>query len=230
MILGNGTFLNGDALALMRLYPAESVALIVTDPPYRVISGGDAPTEGFGWRNSVLSANDGKIFKHNDVNLAEMMREFYRILAPNAHCYVMINVLNLEELLTVARDAGFKLHNVLTWDKRTATANRWYMNDCEFTCFFYKGAARKINNCGSKRRFTADNPRKKLHPTEKPVELMRHYIENSSQEGELVLDPFAGSGSTAVAAQQSGRRWLSMEMDGTFYYATVARIVRECEL
>ena len=70
MQLGNGTFLNGDALALMRLYPAESVALIVTDPPYRVISGGK---ESARWRNSVLSANDGKIFKHNDVNLAEMM-------------------------------------------------------------------------------------------------------------------------------------------------------------
>ena len=158
------------------------------------------------------------------------MREFYRILKPDAHCYVMINVLNLEELLTVARDAGFKLHNVLTWDKRTATANRWYMNDCEFTCFFYKGAAKRINNCGSKRRFVADNPRNKSHPTEKPVSLMQHYIENSSQEGELVLDPFAGSGSTAVAAQQSGRRWLSMEMDAGFYYAAVARIVRECEL
>ena len=142
----------------------------------------------------------------------------------------MINVLNLEELLTVARDAGFKLHNVLTWDKRTATANRWYMNDCEFTCFFYKGAARRINNCGSKRRFIADNPRNKMHPTEKPVSLMQHYIENSSQEGDLVLDPFAGSGSTAVAAQQSGRRWLSMEMDNGFYYAAVARIARECEL
>jgi len=59
---------------------------------------------------------------------------------------------------------------------------------------------------------------------------MQHYIENSSQEGDLVLDPFAGSGSTAVAAQQSGRRWLSMEMDSSFYYAAVARIARECEL
>lgn len=230
MQLGNGMLLHGDALTYMRMYPAESVQLIVTDPPYRVISGGDAPTEGFGWHKSVVSKNDGKIFKHNDLSLREMMIEFYRILAPNAHCYVMINVLNIEELLTVAREAGFKLHNLLTWDKRTASANRWYMNDCEFTCFFYKGAAFKINNCGSKRRFVADNPRGKVHPTEKPVELMRHYIENSSQEGDLVLDPFAGSGSSAIAAQQSGRRWLSMEMDDSFYYSAIARIIRECEL
>ncbi len=228
MNIGNGTILYGDALALMRFYPSESFDLFVTDPPYKVISGGNAPTEGFGWHKSVFSKNDGKIFQHNDIELSEIIAEAWRLLKPNSHCYIMINVLNIEELLSVARNVGFKLHNILLWDKKTATANRWYMNDCEFTCFFYKGEAKKINNCGSKRRFVADNPRNKVHPTEKPISLMQHYIENSTQEGDLIIDPFAGSGSTAIAAQQCGRKWVTMELDPTFYMLTVDRLTREC--
>lgn len=218
-----GTLYQGCALELMADLPDASIDLIVTDPPYRVVSGGKKAAEGFGWRSSVLSANDGRIFTHNDLKPRDYMSEFFRVLKPRSHCYVMINRLNMEALLAAGREAGFGLHNILLWRKNTANANRWYMIECEWVVLFYKPPAKTIANCGSKQIYEARNPtgKDKRHPTEKPVEVMRHYIENSSKPGDIVLDPFAGSGSTAVAAQESGRRWITCELDEKF--AEVAR-------
>lgn len=112
--------------------------------------------------------------------------------------------------------------------KNTCTANRWYMKEMELVCFFYKKPAKKINNAGSKQIFEFDNPKNKRHPTEKPVELIAHYIENSTQPDEIVLDPFAGSGSSAIAAQLTGRRWISFESDDTHFYPAMCRIWGIC--
>jgi site-specific DNA-methyltransferase (adenine-specific) len=205
-----GYLFHGDALALLASLRDESIDLIVTDPPYRVISGGNsspASTANYGWKSSVLAANDGKIFSHNAVFIKEYMPHFYRLLKPGSHCYVMINNLNLRELLNVAADVGFGFHNLLRWDKNTCNANRWYMKDCEYTGFFYKKPAKSINRPGDKQGYACNTIRKadKLHDTQKPVELMAHYVTNSSEPGDLVLDPFAGAASTLVAAAQSGR-------------------------
>lgn len=218
----------GDAVALLRSLPDSCVDLVLTDPPYRVISGGDKPAPGYGWRQSVLAANDGKIFKHNDVKFSDYVGELYRVLKAGSHCYIMVNNLNLRELLNVAADAGFGFHNLLRWDKNTVNANRWYMKDCEYICFFYKKPAKAITNAGSKQGFACKTLRggTKVHPTEKPVELMRHYIENSSKPGDIVLDPFAGSGSTAVAAKLSGRRFITCELDPHYYLTTLGRLTK----
>lgn len=228
MIIGNGQFIHGDAIDYMRRMPDGWIDMIFTDPPYRTISGGRDSALGYGFRTSILSKNDGKIFKHNDVSITDYMTHFYRLLKEGGHCYVMTNNLNLRELLNVAEAVGFGFHNLLAWRKNTCTANRWYMKELELVCLFYKRPANRINFAGSKQIFEFDNPRNKRHPTEKPVELMQHYIENSTQLGEIVFDPFAGSGSTAIAAQSSGRRWITNEIDPTFYYASVARLWEFC--
>lgn len=228
--MGNGALYHGDAIQLMRSLPNDCIDMVVTDPPYPTISGGKNSALGYGYRASVLKENDGKIFKHNDVPIIDYMREFARLLKPASHCYVMINNLNLRELLNVGDEVGLSMHNLLVWDKRTATANRWYMKNLEYTVFFYKKPAKTINNCGSKQLFNFLNPRDKSHPTEKPVELMQHYIENSSNPGELILDPFAGHGASLVAAQRTGRRWMGMEIDPVYYYPAVGRLWQECNL
>lgn len=222
--LRNGQFHHADAIQYMLSLPDECINLIVTDPPYRTISGGNAPTPLSGFRSSVLSANDGKLFRFNDIAIRDYMEQFYRLLKPGSHCYVMTNNLNLRELLNVAADVGFGFHNLLAWRKNTCTANRWYMKECEWTCLFYKRPAVRIRDAGSKQIFEADNPRNKRHPTEKPVELMQHYVLNSSDPGDIVLDPFAGSGSTAMACEATGRRWISVECDPVYYYAAVGRV------
>ena len=112
---------------------------------------------------------------------------------------------------------GFKLHNLLVWVKNNATPNRWYMKNCEYVILARKGKARAINNCGSKTVHQFDNILgTKTHETEKPVELLKQYIENSSHENDWILDPFGGSGSTACAVLELGRRFLTIEIDDKY--------------
>lgn len=85
--------------------------------------------------------------------------------------------------------------------------------------FLYKGKAKAINNCGSKRIHHFDNILgNKTHPTEKPLELIKFYMENSSNEGDFGFDPFAGSFSLAKAGLELNRRTLSAEIDRNYYY------------
>ena len=206
MITPTGTLYLADALALMRSLPSECIDMVFTDPPYRVHTGG---TEHSKRRGQFKMHHDKpQLFKHNDCAIADYMPELYRLLKPGSHCYVMTNNLNLRELLNVGVETGFHFHNLLRWEKGNVTANRWYMKDCEHVVFFGKPPAKAINNCGSKQTFAVPNipGRERSHPTEKPVMLVKHYIENSSLPGEIVFDPFAGSGSTALAAIASGRR------------------------
>lgn len=226
--LPTGTLHLGDALDLMRRMPAECIDLIVTDPPYRTISGGKNGAEGYGWRNSVLSENDGRIFAHNDITPDQYLPECYRLLKPGTHLYLMSNTLNLRDMWNALEQHGFHVHNLLRWDKNNKTANRWYMKDCEWTLFAAKRPVKPINMQGSCQGFTAKNPRNKRHKTEKPVELMEHYILNSSEQGNVVLDPFMGSGTTCVAAERTGRRWIGMESDPQHYYPAVGRVWSEC--
>lgn len=91
-------------------------------------------------------------------------------------------------------------------------------------CFFYKKPAKRIADASSKQIFEFPNPRGKSHPTEKPWQLAAHYVSNSSSPGDLVLDPFAGSGSTAIAAEETGRKWLTCELDKEFAATATERV------
>ena len=224
------TLHNCNALDLMRSMQPDTIDCIITDPPYATISGGINRAEGYGLAQSVIGSNDGKIFKHNDTPASEYMPELYRVLRNGGHCYVMTNVLNLRDMLNIAHSVGFGLHNVLIWQKNTGTPNRWYMKFAEYTLFLRKGPARTINYPGSSNIYSARNPRDKAHPTEKPVELMEHYILNSTEPGETVFDPFAGSGSTLVAAARTGRKWIGCEIDPAYYYPAIGRLWKEMAL
>ena len=207
-----------DCLEGLKQIESNSIDLVVTDPPYKVISGGNKDRGTNGFPNSVLNRNDGKIFDFNDIDFKDWFPEIYRVLKNNTHFYCMTNVINLEEILRLGREVGFNLHNVLVWEKNTANPNRWYMKNCEFTVMFYKGNAKTINFPGSKQVHHFDNiVGNKQHPTQKPVALMELYIKNSSQEGELVLDPFMGSGATAVACKNLKRHFIGFEIDPKFY-------------
>ena len=91
------------------------------------------------------------------------------------------------------------------------------MNACEFILMLRKGVAKNIKNMGAKNLFEIPNVRNKKHPTEKPVKLMEILIENSSNEGDIVLDPFMGVGSTGVAAKNLKRGFIGIEIDEQYF-------------
>lgn len=219
---------NTDCLEALRQLPDKCVDLVVTDPPYRTISGGTNSKWSSGWSNSVLSKNDGKIFANNDIKHKDWIREVFRVLKDDSHAYFMTNLINLFNIKDIAEKEGFVLHNLLVWEKNTANANRWYMKNCEYTLFFRKGNAKTINNPSSKTVHSFVNPvGNKLHPTEKPIELMQFYISNSSKQGDIILDPFMGSGTTAVAAKQLNRHFIGYEIDKTYYNTALRRIAEQ---
>lgn len=217
------TLLQGDCLELIKAIPDKSIDLIVTDPPYKCISGGRSTQKGT--PSGILSKNDGKIFKHNNITAKEYFGELYRVLKDDTHCYIMTNTINIEEFLTTARLVGFQLHNIVIWKKNNATPNRWYMKNCEYILFFRKGKAKKINNAGTKQILEVDNIiGNKVHPTEKPVKLMEILVENSSNEGDVVLDCFMGSGSTGVACKNTNREFIGIELDEDYYKIACERL------
>lgn len=97
----------------------------------------------------------------------------------------------------------------------------------EYVGFFFKGKAFAINDCSSKQGIHVAHQDTTEHPTEKPVALMQHYIRNSSQPGEVVFDPFMGTGTTGVAAIRSGRKFIGIEKDPRWFQVAVERIQRE---
>ena len=215
----------GDCLELMKKIPAESVHLVATDCPYHIVSGG-CTNKGKG--NGIFqreNASDGKLFAHNEIAFSAWLPEVFRILKPDSHCYIMVNGRNLKELWQAAEDTGFSFQNLLVWDKGNVTPNRYYMNACEFILMLRKGKAKTINNAGTSNLIRVKNPvGKKLHPTEKPVELMEVLIVNSTDKGDVVFDPFLGSGTTAIAAVNTGRHYIGFELDPGYFDIACKRL------
>lgn len=214
---------NDDCMEILKGFKDESVDLIVTDPPYKVISGGKPHKKG--QPSGMLSKNDGKIFEYNDIKPEQWIPELYRVLKQDTQCYIMTNTINLENYLRICREIGFRLHNVLMWKKNNVTPSRWYMKNGEFVLFLRKGKAKTINNVGSKMIHEFDNIiGNKIHPTEKPIGLMQMYIENSSSENDIVLDPFMGAGSSALACINLNRKYIGIEIDKEYYEIAKERI------
>lgn len=216
----------------------ESIDLVVTDPPYKIISGGcrikdlgDEPSGILTHRQNnkrldwIDDVRTGKMFKENEIKFSLWIPEMFRVLKNGTHFYVMVNDRNVQEMLNVCSENKFKLVNILIWKKNNCTPNRWYMKNAEFILMFRKGKARNINNLGSKTCIEVNNIiGKKSHPTEKPIELLSILIDNSSNVGEIVLDPFMGTGSTALACKKLKRNFIVIEKDKKYYDIAVNKI------
>lgn len=216
----------GDCLDLMNKIPDESIDLIVTDPPYKTITGGDSNGKNSVRPKGMLSGNR-KLFKHqNDAPPEQWIPELYRVLKNWSHCYIFTNSLNMRTMLNVANSVGFKLHNILVWEKNNCTPSQFYMKNCEYVLFLRKGKAKWINNIGLSKTVHQFNNiiGNKQHPTEKPVELIQFYIENSTIAGDTVLDPFMGAGSCGVACKNTGRNFVGIELDAGYFNIAKQRI------
>ena len=219
---------NGDCLDILRNIPDNSIDLIVTDPPYPTTSRGNAGNSG-GMLQKEINKK-GKVFAHNNIDCSEYAPEYYRVLKDGSHCYIMTNHLNLIKMLNVFTNSGFHFVKSLIWNKGNKIMGQYYMSQFEYILFFRKGYGKKINNCGTSdilaipNKKTKDEKGKNIHDTEKPVELMRILIENSSDERDTVLDPFMGVGSTGIASVIANRNFIGIELDKGYFDIAENRI------
>ncbi len=198
-----------DCLAFLRSLPDASVDLIATDPAY---SG----------MNQHLKLGRGRIvgtyqkagepgerwfqeFHDDPANFRELLRQCHRVLRDHRHLYLMFDSYSLLTLGHLVRET-FDVKNVLVWDKLLLGMGHYFRRRHELIVFASKGKR------PMRRRDLPDVWRfKRLvrapYPTQKPVELFEAMIEASCEPGFVVVDPFMGSGSCAVAALRRGCRF-----------------------
>lgn len=221
---------NADCIEIMDKLIEKNVVIdcIVCDPAYKVTSRGNAGNSG-GMLTTKKSMK-GDIFEHNDCHVSTWMPRIYQLLKDTGHCYIMTNHVNLFEYLQVAQECGFKFIKSLIWNKGNKIMGQFYMSQFEYILFFRKGAGKKINKCGTSDILDIPNKKQKdengknLHDTEKPVDLMKILIENSSNEGEMVLDFMCGINATGVACKELNRKYIGIELDENYFDIGVNRI------
>jgi site-specific DNA-methyltransferase (adenine-specific) len=209
----------------MKLVPNESVDLVVTDPPYRMTKRGKSCRPN--WMPNNMGEN---VFEYELPKPKEWMEECFRVMKSETHFYTFCNTNDITEYLQVAKEVGFKLHNIIVMIKDTGMPNRWYYKQTELILFFRKGKAKPINDFTSRDNIKVTMPKQstgKIHITQKPLDLIEKLVINSTIENEIVLDPFMGGGTTALAAKLNNRKYIGFEIDKDNY--TKANIRLEAE-
>lgn len=215
----------GDCLEKMREIPDGSVDLILTDPPFKMTKNGKSCRP-----NYMPASSSGSLFSSPLMKPEEWMTECFRLARDSTHFYTFCNINDIQEYLNSATKVGFKLHNILDMIKDTKMPNRWYLKYTERILFFRKGRAKRINDATSRDYFFVKTPTLrsgKIHPTEKPIGLIEKLIFNSSVDGQIVLDPFVGSGTTCLAAKNLNRQFIGIEQEEKYYNIARKRIFGE---
>jgi site-specific DNA-methyltransferase (adenine-specific) len=199
-----------DAVTWLRGQPADSVDLLVTDPAYESLEKHRAIGTTTRLKHSKASSNDWfRVFPNE--RFAELFAEVFRVLKPDTHFYLFCDAETMFVAKPEAERAGFKFWKPLVWDKRTIGMGYHYRARYELILFFEKGK-RRLNDLG-----IADIiVEKRIHrgyPAEKPVKVSEILINQSSQPGDVVADPFMGSGSVGVAALKLGRRFIGTDLN-----------------
>ena len=224
-LLGGHRLLCGDATvaeSYERLLAGETADMVFTDPPYNVNYANSAKDKMRGKDRAIL----------ND-NLGDGFHEFLlAALTPTiAHCrgaiYVAMSSSELDVLQAAFRAAGGKWSTFIIWAKNTFTLGRAdYQRQYEPILYGWPDGAQR-HWCGDRDQgdvWNIKKPQKNdLHPTMKPVELVERTIRNSSRPGNVVLDPFGGSGTTMIAAEKSGRLARLIELDPKYVDVIVRR-------
>jgi len=215
-----GSLYHGDCLEVMDelIIQGTKVDCIITDPPYKLTSRGTSGTMGGEFWTGEL-AKKGKVFKSGSLDIKEWIDKCYDILNDGTHIYIMTNDKNLREYLNAIHDSKFKYIKTIIWDKPNKICGRWYMTKKETIILARKGIQRPINNPSTPDILQTPSFKKQkdgkrnLHDTEKPIDLMEIFISNSANKNEIVLDLFAGIGTTLVASQNLNRRYIGIELE-----------------
>ncbi len=199
----------GDCVKLMRQMPAASVDFILTDPPYLI----------------NYRSRDGRAIKNDadDRWLKPAFAEAYRVLRSNRFCVCFYGWSKADKFIAAWRAAGFRPVGHLVFRKCYASSTRFLRYQHEQAYLLAKGEPQRPEHPISdvlEMRYTGNQ----IHPTQKAVSALAPLIESFSSEGDLVLDPFCGSGSTLVAARSLRRHFIGIEIDPTYRALAARRI------
>ncbi|MGI9481398.1 MAG: site-specific DNA-methyltransferase [Hyphomicrobiales bacterium] len=244
------TILKGDCLAQLEKIPSKSVDLIFADPPYNLQLEGDLRRPDNSRVDAVDDAWDKfDSFETYDRFTRRWLAECRRVLKDTGSIWVVGSYHNIFRVGTAIQDLGFWILNDIVWRKTNPMPNfrgRRFTNAHETLIWAGKSADQKrytfnydamkaLNEelqmrsdwllpiCNGAERLKDKNGAK-VHPTQKPEALLHRIILSASNPGDVVLDPFFGSGTTGAVAKMLGRKWIGIERDASYIKAAQARI------
>jgi adenine-specific DNA-methyltransferase len=205
----HNTILSGDCLTVMPQLPAGSVGFILTDPPYI----------------TRYTSRDGRRVPNDDnaAWLQPAFAEMCRVLTPDSFAVSFYGWPHADLFLGAFRRAGFRVVGHLAFPKRYTSTTRFVRYQHELAYLLAKGNPKRPDDpMGDVLDWTYSG--NKLHPTQKPLSVLLPLIETFCPTDGLVLDPFAGSGSTLVAAHMLGRSYLGIEIDPAYHAIASERL------
>lgn len=205
----------GDCIALMQQLPAESFDFALTDPPYGV---------------QYLDRSGRSLQGDRDLGwLKPAFGELYRVMKPDTQVVTFLGWNKVFEFASAWRSAGFRIGGHLVFPKRYTSSSGLVRYQHESAYLLVKGSPRPpAHLIGDVIEFQYSS--NNWHPTQKPVQALIPLIESFCPHGGVVLDPFAGSASTLVAARLVGRHAVGMEIDPKVHHAAQTRLARMREL
>ena len=219
----NGVLLCGDCLEVMKLIPKKSIDLIVTDPPYGV---GSNELNGINYKDNFYCVNDTS-------------KCLFKILKQHSRAFIFVAQKTYIDVVFGFQSAGFKLHQTLIWF-RPNLAGGTKKKTYDFTSVyeqilnFHKGNPPKLKKVNGYNNFDVlkyAQPQsnfkkdKRYHIHQKPLDLIKHLILVSTNENDIVLDPFIGSGTTAIACEKLSRKWIGIEINPDYCEIAKERIL-----
>lgn len=211
------------------LMGSEQSAMVFTDPPYNVPIDGHVGNSGqIKHREFVMASGEMSVGEFTEF-LKAAFKNMARFSVEGSIHYVCMDWRHMAEMLEAGQAVYTELKNLIVWVKDNGGMGSFYRSRHELVFAFKKGTARHQNNFGlgehgryrtnvwEYRGINSLHPKRgeelAMHPTVKPVEMIADAILDVSSRGEIVLDPFGGSGSTLMAAEQTGRRAYLCELD-----------------
>lgn len=244
-----GQIHHNDCIDLMTTMPDASIDVIFADPPYFLQLPGDLWRPNNTHVDGVSDAWDQfSDFDEYDHFTRTWLDSCRRILKPTGTIWVSGTYHNIFRVGTIMQDLGYWILNTIAWFKPNAMPNfkgTRLKNDVEFVIWAKRdeqarytfnhhqvkmynvgkqlGSMWQINTCGGAERLRDENG-KKLHSTQKPEALLERIIVASSKPGDIVLDPFSGSGTTAAVAKRLRRHWMGVELEEKYVWASRKRL------
>lgn len=217
VIVCKPTLIHGDCLEIMRTAPAESIDLIITDPPYTT-----PVVTAFG-RETVKNYAD---FSIQESFVRCLKNEFERVLKPNAPIFMFCDEKYYPQIFKVFY--AWQSTQMIVWDKKKIGMGKPFRKRHELI-FYANREPMEYNRTEGITHYPtvmecAPVGQDRLHGAQKPLELIEKLVLGFSNRGDTVLDCFMGSGTTGVACKNLGRNFIGIELDETYYQIATKRI------